>query len=168
MPYVKVLSNFRDLVRKVAINKEDYKILLETCDEIRDKDLIELNISLDDRSDNQGALIKFLNNNEKLELIKQQEEKQKLIEAKLAKKLQQLKLKEKENLIKFEKSKISPFEMFKINEYKNIYSEWDNETGLPIKLINGEEVTKSAKKKLVKLYEQQKKLHDEYLKNQSK
>ncbi|GMF06837.1 unnamed protein product [[Candida] boidinii] len=168
MPYVKVLSNFRDLVRKVAINKEDYKILLETCDEIRDKDLIELNISLDDRSDNQGALIKFLNNGEKLELLRQQEEKQKLIEAKLAKKLQQLKLKEQENLIKLEKSKVSPFEMFKINEFKDLYSEWDNETGLPVKLINGEEVTKSAKKKLVKLYEQQKKLHDEYLKNQSK
>lgn len=168
MPYVKVLSNFRDLVRKVAINKEDYKILLETCDEIRDKDLIELNISLDDRSDNQGALIKFLNNGEKLELLRQQEEKQKLVEAKLAKKLQQLKLKEQENLIKIEKSKVSPFEMFKINEYKDLYSEWDDETGLPVKLTNGEEVTKSAKKKLVKLYEQQKKLHDEYLKNQSK
>ncbi|GMG21628.1 unnamed protein product [Ambrosiozyma monospora] len=163
MPYVKVLSNFRDLVRSSAIDKADYKVLLTACDELRDKELLKLNVSLDDRSDKQGALVKFLTDSEREELIKQQEEKIRLQQEKEAKKLQQKKAAEAKEHERLAKGKLSPLDMFKTEEFKKLYSEWDDE-GLPTKTVQGEEVTKSAKKKLAKQQNQQKKLHDEYLK----
>ncbi|ODV85002.1 hypothetical protein CANARDRAFT_28729 [[Candida] arabinofermentans NRRL YB-2248] len=164
MPYMKVLSNFRDLVRNSAIKKEDYKVFLEATDTLRNKELLNLNVSLDDRSDGQGALIKFLNDEEKQELILQQEEKLQAQLEKERKKLEQLKLKEAKEKERLEKAKISPIDMFKTDEYRKLYSEWD-ETGMPVKNIEGEELAKSAKKKLAKLHDAQKKLHDEYLKS---
>jgi cysteinyl-tRNA synthetase len=44
------------------------------------------------------------------------------------------------------------------------WSAWD-EGGIPIKDAKGEEVTKSRRKKMVKEFEAQGKLHDEYLKS---
>ncbi|CDK28060.1 unnamed protein product [Kuraishia capsulata CBS 1993] len=161
MPFVKVLSTFRDLVRSSAIEKQDYKVFLDATDRIRDKDLLDLGVALDDRN-NQAALIKFLSAQEQEELTKQQEEKEKIAQAKLAKKVEQLKLKEQQQKQRMEKAKQVPSEMFKTGEYQGLYSEWDSE-GLPVKAADGTEVTKSARKKLVKLFEQQKKLHEEYL-----
>jgi cysteinyl-tRNA synthetase len=54
-----------------------------------------------------------------------------------------------------EKAKLSPYAMFRNAEY----SEWD-EQGIPIKNKDGNEVTKSQRKKLVKEWERQKKLHE--------
>ncbi|ODV95212.1 hypothetical protein PACTADRAFT_49952 [Pachysolen tannophilus NRRL Y-2460] len=150
MPFVKILSQFRDLVRSAAIAKEDYSVFLEATDSLRNKDLLDLGVMLDDRQDS-SALIKFLTDQEKQELISQQ----------------QLKIKEAKEKEKLEKAKLSPLEMFKTEEYKKQFREWDNE-GLPTVDINGEEVTKSMKKKLKKLYDAQKKLHEEYLQNNQK
>ena len=59
------------------------------------------------------------------------------------------------------KASVDPSEMFR-NE---MYSEWD-EQGIPTRDIKGEEVTKSARKKLVKLYEKQQKMYKEWLDKQ--
>jgi cysteinyl-tRNA synthetase len=163
MPFIKILSKFRDLVREVSIEGKDSKILLEKCDLVRDNELLELGVALDDRSDGKGALIKFLNDNEKEELLKLQREKEAITLAKKQKKIEQARIaaeKEKERL---EKGKLSPLEMFKTEEMKKLYKEWDEE-GLPLKTIDGEEVSKSGRKKLVKQQQQQAKLHAEYLK----
>lgn len=161
MPFVKSLSKFRDIVRETSIAKGDYKILLEACDKLRDEDLLDLGVALDDRSDGQGALIKFLTANEKEELIKQMREKEAQLEAKRLKKEQQQKAAEEKEKIRREKAQVSPIEMFKSGEYTGQFSEWDSE-GLPVKTSEGEEVSKSAKKKLVKAQLAQKKLYDEF------
>jgi len=59
-----------------------------------------------------------------------------------------------------ERAKLSHNHMFRNAQY----SEWD-EHGIPIKDNQGEEVTKTQRKKLVKEWEKQKKLHEGYLKN---
>lgn len=163
LPFVKVLSSFRDTVRSSAIAKEDYSVLLKLCDEVRDKDLLKLGVSLDDRSST-GALIKFLDESEKSELIKQQELSAKILELKLAKQALNKLKEEAKQLEKLAKSKISPLEMFKIGENSGKYSEYD-EQGIPTKDSEGVEITKSARKKLVKLWDLQNKLHQEYLNN---
>jgi len=56
-----------------------------------------------------------------------------------------------------EKAKVSPSDMFRTPEY----TAWDDD-GIPLKDAKGEEVTKSKRKKLVKEWERQKKIHDEY------
>ncbi|EDO19065.1 hypothetical protein Kpol_2000p30 [Vanderwaltozyma polyspora DSM 70294] len=157
MPYVQCLSKFRDIVRSLSIEKANYVEFLKLTDQIRDDDLLKLNIALDDRN-GQSALIKFLTDNEKNEIIKNNEEKLAREQEKLKKKLEQQKLKEAKENERMEKAKVSPQEMFKTSEY----TEWD-EQGLPTKDKDGNEVTKSMTKKLKKQWEQQKKLHEEYL-----
>ena len=51
MPYLGVLSSFRDDVRQLAIGKGDtaLKDILALCDKLRDSDLVPLGVVLDDR-----------------------------------------------------------------------------------------------------------------------
>ena len=157
MPYLKVLSNFRDEVRRMAIEKSNYTNFLKLTDSIRDHELLRLNVALDDRN-GQAALIKFLTDDEKLKMIKLNEEKEAREEAKKQKKLEQQKLREAKEKERLEKAKVSPLEMFKQND---LYSAWD-EQGIPTKDKDGNDITKSMTKKLKKQWEQQKKLHEEY------
>lgn len=51
MPYLGVLSSFRDEVRQLAIRKGDtaLKDILALCDKLRDSDLVPLGVALDDQ-----------------------------------------------------------------------------------------------------------------------
>ena len=51
MPYLRVLSSFRDGVRQLAIAKDDtaLKNILALCDQVRDVDLVPLGVALDDQ-----------------------------------------------------------------------------------------------------------------------
>jgi cysteinyl-tRNA synthetase len=62
-----------------------------------------------------------------------------------------------------EKSKVNHLQMFRTDGYK----EW-NEDGIPTRDANGEEVTKSKRKKFVKEWERQRTLHEEWLTRQGK
>lgn len=157
MPYVKVLSTFRDEVRSMAIKKVDNIEYLKLTDSIRDHDLLNLNIALDDRN-GQNSLVKFLSDEEKAEMIKFMQEKEAREEAKRLKKLEQQRQKELKEQERKAKASVSPLEMFKNIE---LYSAWD-EQGLPTKDKEGNDVTKSMTKKLKKQWDQQKKLHEEY------
>ncbi|KAL6929167.1 hypothetical protein ACO0SA_002507 [Hanseniaspora valbyensis] len=159
LPYVKVLCNFRDEVRDFAIKKEPYSSFLQLSDKVRDNDLLNLNISLDDRA-GQSSLIKFLTDGEKQDLLTLIQEKEQRQKEKELKKLQQQKLKEQQEKEKKEKAATKPEEMFL--KQTDLYSEWDPETGLPTKDKEGNEVTKSMLKKLKKLQDAQRKLHLQY------
>ena len=74
--------------------------------------------------------------------------------------MKQQKLKEQKELEKKEKAKTKPEDMFK--SQTDLYSEFDAETGLPIKDKEGNEVTKSMLKKLKKQQDAQRKLHLQY------
>ena len=156
MPYVKCLSNFRDEVRQLAMNKASSTEYLKITDRLRDEDLLKLNVAIDDRQ-GQASLVKFLSDKEKDEMLKVIEERAKREAEKAAKKAEQQKLKEAKEKERFEKAKISPQEMFKTDQY----SAWDEE-GLPTKDKDGNEVTKSMLKKLKKQWLAQKKLHEEF------
>ncbi|CCD25716.1 cysteine--tRNA ligase NDAI_0F03980 [Naumovozyma dairenensis CBS 421] len=156
MPYVKCLSTFRDQIRSLAISGADVKEFLKLTDNVRDQDLLNLNVALDDRN-GQSALIKFLTTDEKNEMLKLNEEKLVKEQAKAQRKLEQERLKKQKEEERREKARVSPLEMFKTDAY----SAWD-EQGLPTKDKDGNDVTKSMTKKLKKQWDQQNKLHQEY------
>jgi len=135
-----------------------YLECVTSSDRIRDEDLTNLGVYLDDRPDGQASLIKFV---PKAELLAQREEKAAKEQEKAAQKeaarLARGKL-EEEKEEKREKAKISPMDMFRGDER---FGEWDEE-GMPVKMKNGEEVLKSQLKKLRKDWERQKKLWEEY------
>ena len=160
IPYVKMLSQFRDEVRGLAIGQAEPGTFLLACDNVR-ADLIQLGISLDDRPTG-GALVKFLNEQEKEELLKQQELKEQQLQEKELKKQQQAEANARKEQERLAKMKIMPSKLF---QDANQYSGWD-EQGIPTKTASGEEISKSMRKKLMKQYEQQAKLYGEYLKSQ--
>ncbi|SCV03230.1 LANO_0G02938g1_1 [Lachancea nothofagi CBS 11611] len=157
MPYVKCLSNFRDDVRRLAIGKASNSEFLKLTDKVRDQDILDLNISIDDRNE-QASLVKFLTEEEKQEYKKLIVERDQRQQEKEAKKLEQTRLRDAKEAEKRKKAEMSPNDMFRNTE---LYLEWDQE-GLPLKNKDGSDVTKSMMKKLKKQWDQQKKLHSEY------
>ncbi|CAH6718471.1 cysteine--tRNA ligase [[Candida] jaroonii] len=157
MPYIKALSTFRDSIRNLGIEKQDISKVLPETDKLR-SELIDLGISLDDRP-NGSALIKFLNAQELADLKQQQALKEQQLAEKEAKKKQLAAANAKKEEEKLAKMKVNPKDLF---QDKSLYSEWDDQ-GLPTKDIKGEEITKSMRKKLMKQYQQQEKLYQQYL-----
>jgi cysteinyl-tRNA synthetase len=153
MPYLRVVSKARDEIRKLAPTSPVKKEILALSDRIRDIELTNLGVYLDDRSD-QGALIKFVS---KEELLAQREEKAAKEREKLAQKEAAKLAREKLEAEKAEKAKVSPLDMFRDDRY----SEWDEE-GIPTKTSDGKEVPKSGIKKMKKDWERQKKAHEEW------
>ncbi|KAF8244239.1 hypothetical protein K440DRAFT_559378 [Wilcoxina mikolae CBS 423.85] len=160
LPYVRLLSSFRDRVRAIGIadpKSESAKQLLALCDRLRDVELADLGVSLDDRDSSQ-ALIKFVPA-EELRAAREEKER-KAAEREATKEAARIKREEEEKK-KVEAAKVDPRTMYKTEEW----SAWD-EDGIPTKDAKGEEVTKSRSKALKKGWERQKKLHDGWLKTQ--
>lgn len=153
-PYAELFSNFRDKVVSLESSDSIGKDILSLCDRVRDIDLFDVGIALEDR-ENQPALVRPVTQ----EMIKVRAEKETRALQKQAEKLK----KEQEALKKAEKGKLSHLEMFRTNEY----SAWDDE-GMPTRDSTGEEITKSRAKKLRKDWERQKKAHEAWLANQAK
>uniref|UniRef100_A0A3Q2CZG0 Cysteine--tRNA ligase, cytoplasmic n=1 Tax=Cyprinodon variegatus TaxID=28743 RepID=A0A3Q2CZG0_CYPVA len=135
MPYLAVLSDFRENVRRIA-REQKVTALLQLCDVVRDDTLPELGVRLEDH-EGQPTVVKLV---DKETLLKEKEDKKKM--AKLA------------------KMKVPPCEMFRSETDK--YSSFDD-TGFPTHDAEGKELSKGQAKKLRKLYEAQEKLHNEYL-----
>jgi cysteinyl-tRNA synthetase len=155
IPYLRAISRMRDELRRIAPTSPAKRQILSLSDKIRDEDLTNLGVYLDDRPDGQASLIKFV---PKAELLAQREEKLAKEREKAAQKEVARLAREKLEEEKREKAKISPMDMFRGDER---FAEWDDE-GMPVKMNNGEEVPKSQLKKLRKDWERQKKLWDEY------
>ncbi|KAJ1783098.1 cysteinyl-tRNA synthetase, partial [Coemansia sp. RSA 2167] len=158
LPVARVLSDFRDVVRELALSGGDKQALLKLCDKIRDSDLPELGVIIDDHGDGR-ALVKIADPEE----IRRDRERQEaeIAQRLLTKQLQAQKAEEKRQG-RLAKGKQSPEEMFRTPEMLELYSAWD-EHGIPTKDKAGEELTKNKVKKLAKEYDAQKKLHEKYL-----
>lgn len=143
MPYLRTVSRMRDELRRLAPTSPSKKQVLFLSDRIRDEDLTNLGVYLDDRPDGQPSLIKFV---PKADLIAQREEKAAKEREKAAQKEAARLAREKQEEEKKEKTKVSPMDMYKDDER---FGEWDEE-GMPVKMENGEEVPKSQLKKLRK------------------
>ncbi|KAI8960565.1 tRNA synthetases class I (C) catalytic domain-containing protein [Daldinia sp. FL1419] len=156
LPYLRAVAKLRDELRRLAptASPEAKKSILSLSDRVRDFDLTNLGVYLDDRPD-QPSLIKFV---PAAELIAAREEKA-AKEAEKARAKEEARLaRERAEEEKWAKAKVAPEEMFKSDDR---YSEWDAE-GLPTKMKDGSEVTKSQLKKLKKDWDRQKKAHSEY------
>jgi len=150
--YVKIADQFSKDVSALKTSTSLSKDVLQLCDRLRDVDLWDKGIYLEDRDDNQPALVRPVTK-EQLAARREKEIKER----------QKQKAKEdavKEAAEKAQLGKQSHREMFRTTEY----SAWDDD-GIPTKDSQGEEVTKSKRKKLTKDWERQKKLHEKWLKS---
>lgn len=156
LPYLRVAAQLRDELRRIvgAQTPETKKAILALTDRIRDHDFTNLGVYLDDRPDNQPSLIKFI---PAAELIAAREEKAALAAEKARKKEEARLAKEKADQEAREKAKVPPEQLFLKDER---YSEWD-EQGMPTKMKDGSDVPKSQLKSLKKMWDKQKKAHDD-------
>lgn len=157
-PYVKTLSSFRDQIRQLAINKDSSKSdILNLCDNIRDQDLVELGVSLDDQPSGK-ALVKLVSPTElkRIRDLKIKQQNDKILRSKAVKEKE-----EQKKLEKLKKGSIPSNELFKINN-NNEYSQFDND-GIPTHDNQGLELAKKRRKNLQKEYEIQLKLHKEWV-----
>ncbi|CAM1508046.1 Fc.00g048940.m01.CDS01 [Cosmosporella sp. VM-42] len=155
LPYLRTVSKLRDELRRIVATQtpQTKKAILVLTDRIRDQDLTNLGVYLDDRPD-QPSLVKFI---PAAELIAAREEKV-AREAEKAKKKEEARLaREKAEQEAREKAKVPPQELFKNDER---YSAWD-EQGMPTKMKDGSDVPKSQLKSLKKLWDRQKKAHED-------
>ncbi|VUC33807.1 unnamed protein product [Clonostachys rosea] len=151
--YHAVATQFRDDIQNLASESAPAKDILGICDAFRDVHLYSLDIYLEDRQSG-PALVRPLDQS----IRKALEEKRAAVEAAQSEKAARKAEEEEKRREKNRQASINPRDMFRIENY----SEWD-EQGIPTKDAKGEEVTKSAKKKLVKLHERQQKLYKEWL-----
>lgn len=155
MPYLNVLSKFRDDIRVEARATKATK-LLQMCDDLRDNVLPDLGVLIEDLTDR--TVVKMC---DRETLMKEREQKLLMAERK---RLDDLKRKEENERVQREKEakkSISPNQMFLKDTEK--YSKFDD-NGFPVLDIEGKELAKSAIKKLQKLYDAQKKVYEEYCK----
>ncbi|KAI7833870.1 tRNA synthetases class I (C) catalytic domain-containing protein [Kickxella alabastrina] len=152
--------DFRDSVREIALSGGDKGALLSLCDRIRDLDLPDLGIVIDDHGDGR-ALVKFADP----EVIRRERAARQAEEdAKLAKKEAATRAAEEKRQKRLAEGRLAPADMFRTPEMCELYSDW-RDNGIPSKDKAGEELPKSKVKKLEKAYSAQEKLHNEYLKS---
>ncbi|KAM8938889.1 cysteine--tRNA ligase, cytoplasmic [Pelodytes ibericus] len=155
MPYLQVLSQFREGVRKIARENKVFEVL-QLSDALRDDVLPDLGVRLEDH-EGLPTVVKLV---DRETLLKEKEEKKQAEEEKRRKKEEAAKKKQELEAAKLAKMKICPSGMFKSETDK--YSKFD-ESGFPTHDIEGKELSKGQAKKLRKLFETQEKLHKEYL-----
>ncbi|KAF2021267.1 hypothetical protein BU24DRAFT_416926 [Aaosphaeria arxii CBS 175.79] len=153
LPYAEVLSTFQENLKGLAEKKASAKDFLALCDRLRDLDLWDLGIYLEDR-ENAPAMVRPVD----AELRAARDQKEAIARQKREAK-EKREREEAERKAKLaEQAKISHKDMFKSDEY----SAWDAD-GMPTKDKEGNDVPKSKSKKLKKEWDRQKKLHEDYL-----
>jgi cysteinyl-tRNA synthetase len=132
----------------IDLNKQ----ILALCDRVRDVDLWQLDIYLEDR-ENAPALVRPVT--EGLRAVRREREE------KTRQKEEARKKREQEALERLQKGKLSPSEMFK-PPHSDEYSAWDAD-GVPTTAKDGTALTASRVKKLKKEWDNQRKAHEKYL-----
>lgn len=155
MPYLQVLSEFREGVRRIAREKKVPEIL-QLTDTLRDEVLPELGVRLEDH-EGLPTVVKLVDRNT---LLKEREEKRRAEDEKRRKKEEAARRKQEQEAAKLARMKIPPSEMFLSESDK--YSKFDD-NGLPTHDSEGKELSRGQAKKLKKLFEAQGRLHQEYL-----
>lgn len=154
MPFLDLLANIRLEIRSRAKELKS-KDLFALCDSIRDDILPNLGVRMEDYETDTGlkTRIKLV---DKEILLKEREEKLKATESSTKNK------KSSAPAVKVAvEAPIPPSELFRKDTDK--YSLF-NENGIPTHDAQGNELTKSALKKIAKVYESQEKKYNNYLK----
>ncbi|KAI9744022.1 MAG: hypothetical protein M1818_002756 [Claussenomyces sp. TS43310] len=154
-PYRDVFEQFHRDIKSLVDSEASAKDFLTLCDQVRDTQLPELGIYIEDRQ-NLPALVRPLDRT----LAAALEERKAATATKGLEAQARRDAEENRKKQLAERAKLSHVDLFRNADY----SEWD-EQGIPVRDKKGEEVTKSQRKKLVKEWERQKKLYEGYLKN---
>merc|ERR1740130_1034004 len=112
--------------------------LLKRCDEVRDKDMVQLGVRLEDRGAT-GFVWMFEDTKTMVQEAQEAEAKAQKITRSLDEK--------KKTLTIAEKNAVAPADVYR--NQKGLYTEFD-ESGVPTKLASGEEISKSKAKDFVK------------------
>lgn len=156
--YAEAYSQTREDLQALIDKPAPAKDFLALSDKLRDTTLWNLGVYLEDQDlTGRPALISPLGS----EQIRAREEKDAQTAAKAQLREVALREKAEQQRLKDEKAKTSPRDMFKTEEY----TEWNDE-GMPTKDKAGQDVTKSALKKLQKQRQVQEKLHGDWLERQ--
>ncbi|KAL4790736.1 tRNA synthetases class I (C) catalytic domain-containing protein [Aspergillus venezuelensis] len=153
-PFLAVIENFRSSISFLKSEPGGgdaglSKQILSLCDRLRDIDLFNLGIYLEDRDD-MPALVRPVTR----DILRTREELAQRAKQKQAEK------KKQERLVRerLERGKLSPLNVFKTEEF----SAWD-EDGIPVKDAAGEPVNKSHSRRLRKEWEKQRKAHEAWV-----
>lgn len=176
MPYLRALSSFRDQVRQLAMSNAASSDILALCDRLRDEEMVELGVALDDQdgasrtsssssahAESSSAADSYLlaclaDGRAMVKLVPAaqlraaRDAKAALAAEKAERKAAAAAAAEQKRLERLEKGRVDPQHMFRTDEY----SAWD-EAGMPTKDREGNEVPKSRTKKLAKEYAAQQK-----------
>lgn len=153
----KVYSAFVQDVMKAGTTAEGptlCKQILALCDRVRDQDLWNLSIYLEDR-EGQPALVRPVTAGLRAVRAEKETKERQKAELKASK--------DKENAVKLAKTRLPPQDMFR-PPHSDEYSAWSDE-GLPTKMKDGSDVTASKLKKLKKDYERQAAAYGRYVKS---
>lgn len=154
--FARAFSEFRANALQAALHDESRDInkeILALCDKVRDVDLWNLNIYLEDR-ENAPALVRPVT--EGLRAARREKD------DRTRQKEQSKKKRDQEARDKLEKGRLSPVDMFKPPNTDD-FSAWDQD-GMPTKMKDGSDVNQSKLKKLRKFWDSQRKAHEQYLK----
>ena len=149
-PFASANARFQRKVVELSAKGAQPKDYLAACDYVRDKELWDLGIYLEDR-DGLPALIRPLSQS----LREERASRDAAAASKAAAKEKAKADAEAADRKKAEQGKLSHLDMFRTSEF----SAWDAE-GLPTHDAEGKEVAKSRGKKLRKDWERQRKLHE--------
>lgn len=149
-PFEKALRDFQSETSSLQDPSNLSEKVLDLCDRVRNIDLWDLGIYLEDRDGAQSALIRPVTPALRQARAEREERDRQREKAR--------KDKEKDAAAKADKGRLSPLNMYKTEEY----SEWDQD-GLPVKDKEGREIAKSRGKRLRKEWERQKKLHETWV-----
>ncbi|KIW16864.1 cysteine-tRNA ligase [Exophiala spinifera] len=153
--YARALSEFSRSALEVASpaeSKDLNKQILALCDRVRDVDLWQLDIYLEDR-ENAPSLVRPVTEGLKAARREREEKARAKEEAK--------KKREQEALEKLQKGKLAPSEMFK-PPHSEEFSAWDPD-GVPTAAKDGSALSASRVKRLKKEWDAQRKAHEKYL-----
>ena len=150
-----VLTSFQATIRKGAEEGKPHSFFLDACDDVRDNDLVDVGVRLEDKAD--GSIWKL---DDAETLRKEVADKRAKEKAALVKKNANKVAKLKKEVTKFASAATLPADFFKGDARFSALG--DN--GLPTKDAKGEELTKSALKKVSKELQKHTKVHDEYTK----
>ncbi len=170
MPYLQAIAKFRDEVRKLAKEGASGKDILGLADKLRDTDLTSLGVLLEDQEDG-SSLVKLVPAEQ---LLAQRAEREKAAAAKEAKKRENAEKERLKRQQQLEKGRYPLESMFRESPAykdpstgKSLFSEFDD-SGMPSKDAEGQEVSKSKRKAYEKDRKAQEKLHKAFLEAKEK
>lgn len=168
LPYLDTLSSFRSAVRSHALESKPPQVdLLKLADRLRDQDLVDLGVALEDNEDGKTAMLKLVPAEQ---LRAARDEKSRVAAEKAARKEETKRRQEAERLEKLRKSSVPPALLFKPKSQGGLAEEdewkaWDEESGLPtVDGKTGEEISKKRRKACEKELATHSKAHEEFLK----